>query len=242
MNFIICAVFIIASFLFSIFLHVPKVEITADQQQDMKGFKLRNFFEPKAFSIAIIALLIGTSYASIISFLNSYAIEIQVVDIASFFFIFYAAATVVSRPFVGRLFDVKGENYVMYPVFVLFALGLVILSQAHLYGWFILLSGVFVGLGFGTFTSTGQAIAVKESPKHRSGLATSTFYIFLDGGAGIGPTILGLFIPLLGYNGLYLSIAGLVLISGVIYYFLHGRFQSEQKHLAHTQQENQYSS
>ncbi|MDY0394567.1 MFS transporter [Virgibacillus halophilus] len=118
----------------------------------------------------------------------------------------------------------------MYPAFISFAIGLVILSQAHIVGWFILLAGIFVGLGYGSFTSSGQAIAVKESPAHRTGLATSTFYIFLDGGAGIGPTVLGIFIPVLGFNGLYLAMAVLVAVSGVLYYFLHGR---KKHHMAH---------
>ncbi|MFD2209586.1 MFS transporter [Virgibacillus halophilus] len=229
-NIILCALLVVVGLLFAIFLKVPEVDVTDEQLSEMKGFKMRNFLEPKAFPVAIIALLIGTGYASIISFLNSYAIDINLVDIASFFFIFYAAATVVSRPFVGRWFDQKGENFVMYPAFISFAIGLVILSQAHIVGWFILLAGIFVGLGYGSFTSSGQAIAVKESPAHRTGLATSTFYIFLDGGAGIGPTVLGIFIPVLGFNGLYLAMAVLVAVSGVLYYFLHGR---KKHHMAH---------
>lgn len=228
-NFIISALLVIASFLFSLFLSVPKIELSEEQLQETKGFKISNFLEPKAFPIALIALFIGTGYASIISFLNSYAIEIGLVDIASFFFIFYAAATVVSRPFVGRWFDIKGENFVMYPAFIAFAIGLVILSEAHVAGWFILLSGVFVGLGYGTFTSSGQAIAVKETAKHRAGLATSTFYIFLDGGAGLGPTALGVIIPLLGFQGLYLAMSALVLVSGLLYYFMHGWKKSRSK-------------
>lgn len=228
-NFILCAFLVIISFLFSIFLRVPQVELTNEQLEETKGFKISNFFEPKALPIAIIAVLIGTGYASILSFLNSYAIEINLVDMASFFFIFYAAATLVSRPFVGRWFDMKGENTVMYPAFLLFAAGLVILSQAQISGLFLLLAGILVGLGYGTFMSSAQAIAVKESPKHRTGLATSTFYIFLDGGIGIGPTVLGLFIPFIGFQGLYIVMAGVVIVSGILYYVLHGRKKSRVK-------------
>src|SRR5690625_5452570 len=72
----------------------------------------------------------------------------------------------------------------MYPAFLLFAIGLIILSQAQFQGYFILIAGIFVGFGYGTFMSSAQAIAIKESPKHRIGLATSTYYIFLDGGIG----------------------------------------------------------
>ncbi|GAB4073722.1 MFS transporter [Barrientosiimonas marina] len=229
-NFILCAGLVIISFLFSLFLKVPNVALTDEQLDEKEGFKLSNFFESKALPIAIIALFVGTGYSSIISFLNSYAINLDLVDMASFFFIFYAAATVVSRPFVGRWFDLKGENVVMYPAFIAFAIGLAVLSQADIAGWFILLAGIFVGLGYGSFISSGQAIAVKNAQKHRAGLATSTFYIFLDGGAGVGPSVLGLFIPMLGFPGLYLTMAGLVIISGILYYMLHGRKKSAVQH------------
>lgn len=222
-NLILCAILALVSFAVSWFLKVPKIDITEEQLKESKKFKFSNFLELKAIPIAIIALLIGTGYASIISFLNTYAIQLNLVNIASFFFLFYALATAISRPFVGKWFDNKGENFVLYPSFILLAIGLIMLSQAHITGWFILLAGILVGLGYGTFTASGQAIAVKEAPTHRSGLATSTFYIFLDGGAGIAPTLLGLFIPFLGFNGLYLTMAVLVIIAGILYFLLHGK-------------------
>lgn len=51
----------------------------------------------------------------------------------------------------------------------------------------LLLSGALLGLGYGTTSSSVQAIAVNASPKHRIGLATSTNFIFQDLGVGIGP-------------------------------------------------------
>jgi dipicolinate synthase subunit A len=47
------------------------------------------------------------------------------------------------------------------------------------------MAGALLALGFGTMMSCAQAIVVKESPKHRVGLATSTFFICMDGGTGI---------------------------------------------------------
>ena len=38
--------------------------------------------------------------------------------------------------------------------------------------------------------SCTQAIAIKLTPPERMGLATSTFFIFLDAGLGLGPTYL----------------------------------------------------
>src|SRR5699024_3377264 len=118
------------------------------------------------------------------------------------------------------------------PAFLLFAIGLIILSQAQFQGYFILIAGIFVGFGYGTFMSSAQAIAIKESPKHRIGLATSTYYIFLDVGIGIGPFLVGIIVSAIGFLRLYIIMAVVVLASSGLYYFLHGRKASLAKQLA----------
>ncbi|MBM6336690.1 MFS transporter [Staphylococcus epidermidis] len=233
-NVVFCILLVVMSFTLSLFLNVPRIEALVEDKKEVafkeksKGFSLSNFFEPHALPIAFIALLVGSAYASIISFINTYAVSIHAVQIASFFFLFYAATTAISRPFVGKLFDIKGENVVLYPAFISLAVGLLLISLASVWPWLILLSGVFVGLGYGTFTASGQAIAVQEAPTVKAGLATSTFYILLDGGAGIAPSLLGLFIPFLGFNGLYVIMAIVAIIAGILYVIVHGRKASKR--------------
>ena len=60
---------------------------------------------------------------------------------------------------------------------------------------------MFVGLGYGTFMSNGQAVTVKIVPVHRIGVATSTYFIALDMGLGFGPLIfLGAVKEVVGYT------------------------------------------
>lgn len=229
--FILCTIVLAVCFIAVFFLKVPKVELTIEQLDKMKGFKLNNFFETKALPIAIISVFMGLSYSSILSFLTSYTKEIDLVDAGSFFFIVYAVSILISRPFTGFWFDKKGENFVMYPSFVWFAIGLIILSQAQ-HGFFLLLAAVFVGLGFGTFMSSAQAISIKVSPSHRMGLATSTFFVFADGGIGIGPFLLGFLIPVMGFREVYVLVSIVVLLCSFLYYFLLGRKVKYKKKLA----------
>ncbi|KKE79979.1 MFS transporter [Oceanobacillus caeni] len=227
MNFVACTALIGISFLVSLFLKVPNVEFHKDPLEKEKGFKLSDFFEAKAIPISIVSILIGISYSSVLSFLTVYAQEINLVNAAGFFFVVYAIATLVTRPYMGKLFDMKGDNAVMYPVLIVFALGLIILGHAH-QGIILLLSGACIGIGYGTFITSAQAIAVKASPKSRIGLATSTFFMFADFGAGFGPFLLGFLIPLTGYRNLYETMAILVVAATVLYYFLHGRKKSHE--------------
>lgn len=210
----------------SIFVHVPIVE-EGTQPTQPKGFRLSNYVEPKALSIAVITLLVAFCYSSVLSYINFFAIEINLVQAASFFFLFYSTAILLSRPITGRLMDVKGANYIMYPAFLIFGIGLILLSSVHT-GTTLLLAGVLIGLGFGNIQSCTQAIAVKVTPSNRIGLATSTFFIFLDAGLGFGPYLLGYIIPVTGYRFLYMIMGGLVFASILLYYFLHGKKEREQ--------------
>ena len=91
------------------------MELTKEQLEKMKGFKFNKFFEPRVIPISVICMFIFSCYSSVVSFLEVYSQEIRLVNAASFFFIVYAAVILVSRPIIGRLFDSKGENEIMYP-------------------------------------------------------------------------------------------------------------------------------
>ncbi|MEC1522730.1 MFS transporter [Neobacillus niacini] len=217
----LCFALAIFSLITAFFVYVPAID-GGTKTTERIGVKLSHFIEPKAIPIAFITLIIGFCYSSVLSFINFYAIEIDLVSAASFFFLVYSIAVLISRPFTGRLMDVKGANYVMYPAFVLFAAGMLLLGSAHS-SVTLLAAGILIGLGFGNMQSCTQAIAVKLTPPHRMGLATSTFFIFLDAGLGFGPYLLGFFLPFSNYSTLYMILGVIVLAASGIYFLLHGK-------------------
>ncbi|MFJ8071409.1 MFS transporter [Peribacillus sp. NPDC096447] len=216
-----CLALGVISLITAFFLYVPALKVTA-KVTESKGFKLSNFIEPKALPISIITLLLAFCYSSVLSFISFYAIEIELVNTASFFFVVYAVAVLLSRPFSGPLMDRKGSNFIMYPAFIIFGIGLLLLSMTT-NSFTLLAAGFLIGLGFGNMQSSSQAIAVKLTPPHRMGMATSTFFIMLDAGLGFGPYILGFIIPVTGYSTLYVILGVLVIATSVLYYFLHGK-------------------
>ncbi|MEK5440520.1 MFS transporter [Fredinandcohnia sp. FSL W7-1320] len=221
----LCLVIGVITLLTSFILYVPPIEVQSNQTQEKKGFSIANYVEPKALPIAIVTFAISLCYASVLSFINFYAIEIELVTAASFFFLVYSIAILLSRPFTGRLMDIKGANYVMYPAFILLGIGMFLLSIAH-NSITLLLSGALIGLGFGNMQSCTQAVAIKLTPAHRMGLATSTFYIFLDAGLGFGPYLLGYLVPITGYSKLYSILGIFALASIILYFFVHGKKES----------------
>ncbi|TWT27134.1 MFS transporter [Planomicrobium sp. CPCC 101110] len=221
MIFTLCLILGLFSLIVAFFVKAPSV-VRPESSEETKGIKLSQFIEPKAVPIAIITLAIAFCYSSILSFINFYASEIELVKAASFFFLVYAIAVLVSRPITGRLLDTKGANFVMYPAFLLLAAGLLLLSTATTSAALLLSAGL-IGLGFGNMQSCTQAIAVKLTAPHRMGLATSTFFIFLDAGIGFGPYILGFIIPVTGFRSMYVLLSLFALATSALYYFLHGR-------------------
>ena len=206
------------------FIHVEKTTDSSNSVDNKvhKKFAWSNYFEKEALPISLIAFLIGISYSSILSFMDAYARNINLSEAASFFFLVYAITVLLSRPITGRVFDGFGDNFVMYPTYLFFALGLLLIGFAHS-GWMLLLAAIFIGLGYGSFSPFGQAIAIRNSEAHRLGITTSTFFGFMDMGVGFGPFILGMFMPLLGCRNLYFASAILALLIAVIYHFVHGR-------------------
>ncbi|MCQ6275599.1 MFS transporter [Bacillus sp. V3B] len=221
--FIAATVFSIVAILAALASNVPKKPHHQQQQHEEKtGLKLSDFFEKKALPISLLMGFGGFIYSSILTFLTSYAQEIGLITAASFFFVMYAIFLLASRPFTGIWFDRYGDNFIMYPSIALFACGYLLLSLSQV-SIMLLAAGALIGIGFGTFQSSTQAIAVKKSPHHRISLATSTYFTFYDLGIGVGPFLLGFIIPFTGFRGLYLSMTILAFICMVLYYFIHGK-------------------
>ncbi|MBF0813081.1 MFS transporter [Staphylococcus sp. KG4-3] len=224
--FIVSLIVIIAALIVSLLIKgLPKVSVQTSNTEKITG--IAAYIQKEALPISFVIIFVGIAYSSVLSFLTVYTEQINLATASSFFFIVYAVSTFVTRPFTGKIYDNYGENKVMYPVLISFIIGLILLSLTHT-SISLLIAAVFIGIGYGTIIPTAQAIAIQQSPTDKIGLATSTFYMFADFGAGIGPFVLGVVIPLIGYRNLYLTMSILVIVSIVLYYFMHGKQRARQ--------------
>ncbi|QGM29972.1 MFS transporter [Bacillus sp. N3536] len=218
--FIFCLVCVVISFLLSLMIKVK--ELPEEKHEEEPGRGIFKFIEKKAAPVSLVAAVTAFCYAGIISFLSFFASEHSLTEAASFFFVVYAVAVLVSRPFTGKLFDNKGPNSIMYPAIISFAIGMFMLSQAN-NAITLLIAGAFIGFGYGTYMSSSQAAAIKEVSAHRVGLATATFFILTDIGLGVGPFLQGYLVPSIGYNGLFLILGILLVLCLPLHYFLYGK-------------------
>lgn len=192
----------------------PKTVQDADVPKPKLGW--HDIVEVKVLPISMIALLVAFSYSSITSFITAFADSQHLLSAASLFFIVFAVSMIAVRPWVGKWYDRKGPSSVIYPSFISFAIGLVIVSFMH-NQWVLWLSAVFIGMGYGSLFPCMQTMAIQSVPKQRMGHAISTFFALFDIGLAIGSVIMGLLIAYFGYQFTYLSCAVMVIVTLFIY-------------------------
>ncbi|MFC7685447.1 MFS transporter [Ureibacillus sp. GCM10028918] len=208
--------------LLGIFLKVPTPNTPQVSQKPKLTFSISDMFEKRALPIAICMFTLALGYSSLLSFLGSYTEDIGHGEVATYFFVVYAIALVLTRPITGRLFDRLGENKLTYPMLILLVIGYFTLSQANS-GWMILAASALIGIGYGTVQSNYLAIAIKEALKHRKATATSTFFILMDLAIGVGPYLYGVLLAYMSYQSMYSWTVGWFIVAIGIYYLLHGK-------------------
>jgi len=214
MIFLIFGVIMVIGMVCSLVVKVTEEEVPV--RTEKRKLSWSDLFEKKAIAIASVGMLVAVSYASIMSFISVYGQSLDMVQVASFFFVVFAAAMIVSRPVTGRLFDSMGPNIVIIPSLIIYAIGLYVLSITSSPSMF-LIAGALVGLGYGTLLPSFQTLAIQASPKKRSAYATATFFTLYDTGLAVGSFVLGIVAGAYGYSDVYLFVAIFVLLIAVYY-------------------------
>ena len=211
---------------------VPRAEVDekaneiaeAERTEQAGGFRVprprvANYLETSVVPISAVCALLFFCYSSLLAFLTPFAAENGLETPASFFFVVYAIATFVTRPFTGKLFDRKGDRVVMIPAFIAFIVGMGLLATVYRPAA-MLIAAALLGFGVGTVQASGLALAVRIAPDDRLSLANSTFYILLDIGVGVGPLALGIVQPLWGYRGLFEAMSFVAIVALAAYLFV----------------------
>lgn len=174
---------------------------------------LEKIFEIKAIPISIFTALTAIGYVSILSFYRLYAVEINLVDAFSRFFIIYSFCLVLSRPIAGKIQDNGGDLIVCVVGIIAQSVGIFLIAFAPS-NITIFICAICVAVGFGTLNSACTTIVTRNAPEHRRSYALSTFFIFCDSTIGFGPALLGCFVsPSTGYAPLYFVASLITLIA-----------------------------
>lgn len=189
---------------------------SSDQASQSAAIQWRDVIETRVLAISFVALLTAFAYSSVMSFITAYAELKHLLAYTSIFFIVFAVSMLLVRPWVGKVYDRKGPSAVIYPSFICFAIGLVIVSFLT-NQWVLWISAVFMGIGYGSVFPCLQTVAIQTVEKARMGHAISTFFALFDIGLAVGSVIMGVLIAYFGFQATYLFCAVMVLFTTWMY-------------------------
>lgn len=177
--------------------------------------------ERPALPIGLAVALTAIAFGSILTFLNTYTRGTDLAPAASVYFVVYALVLLVTRPFAGVVQDRHGDDVVLVPALIAVIAGVTATALAG-NGVVLLVGAAFLGIGYGTLISAGQAFAIARVPRAHAGIAVASFFLVVDAGTGIGPALLGLLVPVIGFQGVFLAGAALS-VAALGYYLLAAR-------------------
>ena len=193
--------------------------VAAPQQKERRPLSVSTFIERRACPPALIAGILFFAYGSVLTFIPLYTRSLGLASETSLFYACYAGAILVTRPFIGRIFDRKGPDYTVYPGLLLFAGGMFLLGTiTGLSG--LIAAALLLGAGFGAVTPALQTLAVRSAPPARAGVATATYFWALDISVGLAATLLGIVAVTYGYTFTYSVVDVAVITLGTICYAL----------------------
>lgn len=183
---VISIALVIIGILFLNFVKVPKK--ASINSNSKKKFSLKDSFEKKAALPSLLCFLLVITLCGIMSYIMLYGKELKMSSIW-IYFVGYVAMILITRPFVGKIFDKKGPAVVIIPGSVSLIIGLILLSYVNSSSMLILAS-LFYGLGYGAVQPSLQAWAVNRSPENRKGAANGTFLSSMDLSYTVGSILL----------------------------------------------------
>lgn len=202
--------------------------VTAPAPQRKRGFSLTDFIEPRSLAPSLLGGLVFFAYGGILTFIPLYAKSLGLQQETSLFFVVFALIIILTRPLIGRRFDRKGPDATVYPGFAVFALGMLLFSQASgLAG--LLAAAALLGCGFGALSPAFQTLAVESAPPARAGVATATYFWSLDISVGLAALLLGGVAARLGYAFMYGTVCTLVILGTALCYWAWRRRQRSRK-------------
>jgi len=216
MLFGILAVLISLGLIFSLILNIRELPQAKLKTAEKSRLSLQDIIETKVLAVSFVALLTAFAYSSITSFITVFAETKQLLAYVSLFFIVFALSMLLVRPWVGKFYDSKGPDAVIYPSLIFFALGLVLVTLVN-NQWMLWLSAVFIGIGYGSLFPCLQTLAIQAVEKQRMGHAISTFFTLFDLGLAVGSVMMGIFIAHWGYETTYMLCAMIVILTLLVY-------------------------
>jgi len=172
--------------------------------------------EKKILAPAVVNFLYFFCWGAVIAFFPLYAVKCGVIN-PGLFFSANAITLIISRLMGGRVFDSYAKEKTILTATSALFVAFVLLSFSQTLPLFILV-GLFWGVGSAFFLPLTMAYAL-EYAGSSDGTTVSTFQASMDLGLALGPTVAGVFIPVIGYKAVFFSLGIVCLVNAGFFQF-----------------------
>lgn len=172
-------------------------------------------FEYAVFQPVAVLVLVYFALSSVASFLAMFALQRGLGNVGVFFSV-NAAGLLVSRLFLGKVADQRGEAVVVIPGILLLALSLALIPGARSLPLLCLLAFP-IGLAQGSVGPSINALMFNRCTPQRRGTASAAYFSSIDIGYGLGSIAFGLVAANFGYTAVYLIAALSCLLALPVY-------------------------
>jgi MFS family permease len=170
-------------------------------------FKWKNLLETKTIIPSVNLLIIMLTYGGLISFVALYGHEIGINNPSGFFLI-YAIGIISSRFTTGKALDRNGPRMIIIICLSMLIIGFPLLALwQNQTGFFI--AALILGFGNGVVFPTFQTMANNMVPASRRGAASSTLFISVDIGMGLGMILVGVIAQYFSISMAFLVCSGI---------------------------------
>ncbi|MCX6305899.1 MAG: MFS transporter [Bacteroidetes bacterium] len=170
-------------------------------------FKWKNLVETSTVIPSLNLLIIMLTYGGLISFVALFGHEIGIGNPSGFFLI-YAIGIISSRFAVGKALDRNGPR-----IIIMFCLSLLIIGFPLLALWQnqagFFTAALILGFGNGVVFPTFQTMTNNMVPASRRGAASSTLFIAVDIGMGLGMILVGVIAQYFSISTAFLVCSGI---------------------------------
>lgn len=197
-----------------------------DHERKKLTFSIRNLIARQLLVYMLLVFILSYGNGTLSYYLKSYGDYKGITNI-SLFYTVSSVVLLIFKPILGKVQDQKGVQYILYPGYVITALSMLLIANAHSL-LPVLIAAALKGIGQGCSSAAIQAEGIRILGKKQSGVAVSTIYLGMDIGNAIGPTLSGYQISKMGYETMLYTNAVLLMIGFVIFHFYY-RSQKKQR-------------
>ncbi len=164
---------------------------------------LLDFIAPQTYRHALLLMLIMFPYGALINFASLFCIQ-YITGKNFVFFLALAIGLTISRLFAGKIFDKKGPVELLLISFLLIGSGIPMFVYLNT-SFFLALSSILIGIGYGISFLVLQLIINQVLPKEKRGTANSIFLTALDIGIAGGTVLMGFLSDIFGLKISFLT-------------------------------------